>query len=177
MQQMAQAQQQMQQALGNMQGVKQALQQQQQQMQQAQQNLQNGQQCANGQCNGQGQGQKPGQQAGNNPFKAGDPANKQGMGRGGPGVAQGGNSDKELAPFGTKYEQSQSQEDEGGKILARYAVKDQALKGESKQSLQKVASDAMKEAADEVESEHANRQAQKVAQKYFSTMAQEGQKK
>jgi hypothetical protein len=145
-----------------------------QQAQQAQQNLQNGQQCANGQCQGNGQGQKPGQQAGQGQFKAGDPANKQGMGMGGPGQGQGGQGQREMAPFAHKPEQSQSQEEEGGKILARYMVKDQALKGESKQQMQKVASDALKEAADEVESEHANRQAQNVAKKYFSTMAQEG---
>ena len=96
------------------------------------------------------------------------------MGMGGPGQGQGGAGQREVSPFGTKYEQSQSQEEEGGKILARYMVKDQALKGESKQQMQKIVSDAQKEAADEVESEHANRQAQNVAKKYFSTMAQEG---
>ena len=176
-QQMAQAQQQMQQALQNMQGVKQDLNQMAQQAQQAQQAMQQGQQCANGQC--QGNGQQPGQQAqgqGQGQWKQGDPKN-QGQGMGGPGIGQGGQAQREIAPFGTKYEQSQSQEEEKGKILASYMVKDQALKGESKAAMAKIIADAQREAADEVDAEHANRQAQKVAQEYFRTMEKESQKK
>jgi hypothetical protein len=178
-QQMAQAQQQMQQALQNMQGVKQDLNQMAQQAQQAQQQMQQGQQCANGQCNGNGQGQQGQQQAqgqGQGQWKQGDPKNK-GNGMGGPGIGAGGVAQKEITPFGTKFEQSQSQEEEKGKVLASYMVKDQALKGESKAQMAKIIADAQKEAADEVDSEHANRQAQKVAQEYFRTMEKESQKK
>jgi hypothetical protein len=175
-QQMQQAQAQMKQALQNMQGVKQdlnqMLQQAQANAQQAQQNLQNGQQCANGQCNGQGQGQQQGQQAGNGQWNQGNPQNK-GNGMGQAGIGQGGVAQKETSPFGTKSEQSPSKEDENGRILARYMVKDQALKGEQKMQMAKVVADAQKEAADEVDSEHASRQSREVAKKYFGTMSEE----
>jgi hypothetical protein len=43
--------------------------------------------------------------------------------------------------------------------------------------MQALITKAQKEAADEVDSEHANRAAQKVAQEYFRTMQQDVQKK
>ena len=174
-QQMQQAQQNMQQALQNMQGVKQDLQKMAQQQQQAQQAMQQGQQCANGNCPG---GNNPGQQAGNNQaggqgqFKQGNP-NQQGQGMGGPGIGQGGQASKAVQPFGIKEEQSPSQDDENGKILASYLVKDKADPGVQKMMMQKMVAKAEKEATDEVDSEHANRAAQKVAQEYFRTMSKD----
>jgi Fe-S-cluster formation regulator IscX/YfhJ len=173
-QQMQQAQQQMKQALQNMQGVKQDLKQMAQQQQQAQQAMQQGQQNANGQCNnpGQGQGQNPNQAAGQGQFKQGNPQN-QGNGMGGPGIGQGGQASKTVQPFGIKEEQSPSQDDENGKILASYLVKDKAEPGVQKMMMQKMVAKAEKEATDEVDSEHANRAAQKVAQEYFRTMSKD----
>jgi hypothetical protein len=174
---MAQAQQQMQQALQNMQGTKQDLNQLAQQLKNAQQNLQQGQQCANGQCNNPGNqmgvGQKPGQGQGQMPNQGNKP-NGQGPN---PGLGAGGNAMKEVAPFGVRMEQSPSEDDENGKILASYLVKDKAEAGQQKMKMQALITKAQKEATDEVDSEHANRAAQKVAQEYFRTMQQDVQKK
>jgi hypothetical protein len=175
-QQMQQAQQNMQQALQNMQGVKQDLQKMAQQQQQAQQAMQQGQQCANGNCPPGGQqGQQAGAKAGagQGQFKQGNP-NQQGQGMGGPGIGQGGQASKSVQPFGIKEEQSPSQDDENGKILASYLVKDKAEPGVQKMMMQKMVAKAEKEATDEVDSEHANRAAQKVAQEYFRTMTKDG---
>ncbi len=178
-QQMQQAQAGMKQALQNMQGVQQALKQMAQQQQAAQQAMQQGQQCANGQCQGGGQGQ-PGQQAGqpkNGAFKEGQPDGKQGAGRGGPGQAAGGNSDKATSPFGIKMEQSPSQDNEKGRNLATFMVKDQADPGVQRAQMQKIAKKALDEAPDEIDNEHASRAAQKAAQEYFRTMAEDAPKK
>jgi len=173
-QQMQQAQQKMQQALQNMQGVKQDLNNMARQQQQAQQAMQQGQQAANGNKQGGNQnGQGNGGQAGNGQFRQGQPQGQQGQGRGGPGQAAGGNSGKAVQPFGVKEEQSPSQDDENGKILASYLVKDKADPGAQRMMIQKLAQKAQKEATDEVDTEHANRAAQKVAQEYFRTMAQD----
>jgi hypothetical protein len=172
-QQMQQAQQQMQKALGNMQGVKQDLQKMAQQQQQAQQAMQQGQQCANGNCpGGNQQGQQAGNKAGQGQFKPGDPKN-QGNGMGQAGIGNGGQASKAVQPFGVKEEQSPSQDDENGKILASYLVKDKADPGAQRMMMQKLVEKAQKDATDEVDSEHANRAAQKVAQEYFRTMAQD----
>jgi len=175
-QQMQQAQQQMKQALQNMQGVKQDLQQMAQQQQAAQQAMQQGQQCANGQCQGgaqgqQAQGQQPG--GGNGQFKQGDPQGQPGNGRGGPGQAAGGNPGKSVSPFNVKMEQSPSQENEHGRILASYLVKDKADPGKQTMAMQELEKHATDQATDEIDSEHANRAAQKVAQEYFRTMVKE----
>jgi hypothetical protein len=173
-QQMQQAQQQMKQALQNMQGVQQALQQMAQQQQAAQQAMQQGQQIANGQNQGGAQGQQ-GQQPGqgqNGAFKQGQPQGQQGKGRGGPGQAAGGNADKATSPFNVKMEQSPSQDNEKGRILASFMVKDQADPGVQRAMMQEIAKKAQDEATDEIDSEHANRAAQKVAQEYFRTMAE-----
>jgi hypothetical protein len=189
-QQMQQAQQQMQKALANMQGVKQDLQQMAQQQHAAQQAMQQGQQAANGQkpgqqagnCQQQGQGQgQNGQQGGQGQqqaggqgqFAKGNPQN-QGQGQGGPGIGQGGVASKNAQPFGVKQVQSPSQDDENGKILASYLVKDKADPGKQKMLIQKLVAKAHQEAADEVDSEHASRAAQKVAEEYFRTMEKEG---
>ena len=171
---MQQAQQGMKEALQNMQAVKQDLQQMAQQQQAAQQAMQQGQQCANGQAQPgpQGQGQQPGQGQ-NGPFAQGDPQGKQGNGRGGPGQAVGGNADKATVPFGSKMEQSPSQDNDKGRILASYMVKDKADPGVQRMMMQELIKKAQNEATDEVDSEHANRSAQKVAQEYFRTMAQD----
>jgi hypothetical protein len=173
-QQMQQAQQGMKEALANMQGVKQDLQKMAQQQKDAQQAMKQGQQVANGQ--GQ-QGNQAGQQAGNKQggqgqFKQGVPQNK-GQGQGGPGFGQGGQGDKTVQPFGVKEEQSPSQDDENGKILASYLVKDKADPGKQKVMIQKLVAKAQKDAPDEVDSEHASRAAQKVAEEYFRTMAKD----
>jgi hypothetical protein len=189
-QQMQQAQQQMQKALANMQGVKQDLQQMAQQQQAAQQAMQQGQQAANGQNpgkqagNGQQQGQGQGQNGqggqgqqqagGQGQFAKGNPQGQQGQGQGGPGIGNGGVASKSVQPFGVKQEQSPSQEDENGKILASYLVKDKADPGKQRMLMQKLVAKAHQEAADEVDSEHASRAAQKVAEEYFRTMAKEG---
>ena len=176
--QMQQAQQQMKQALQNMQGVKQDLQQMAQQAQRAQQNMQQGQQCANGQCQGgaQGQqaqnGQKQGQ-GGQGQWNQGNPQNK-GNGMGQAGIGNGGVASKTVSPFDIKMEQSPSQDDEKGRILASYLVKDKADPGTQRMQIQEMVKKAEKEAADEVDSEHANRAAQKVAQEYFRTMERDG---
>jgi hypothetical protein len=176
-QQMAQAQQQMKNALQNMQGVKQDMTQIAQQMQQNRQAMQQAQQAANGQGQGQGQGQGKLQNGnGNGQFKQGQ--NQQfGGGRGQAGIAAGGNSDKAAAPFGVKYEQSQSQDDEKGRILASFMVKDKADPGVQKMTMQEVIKKAQNEMTDEVDTEHANRAAQKVAQEYFRVMEQDAPKK
>ena len=80
---------------------------------------------------------------------------------------------KEVAPGSFKMEQAPSQDNAEGKVLASYLVKDAAPKGEMKQAIVKMVEKAQKEAADEVDSEHASRAAQKVAQEYFRTMAKE----
>lgn len=178
-QQMANAQQQMKQALQNMQAVKQDLQQMAQQQQQAQQAMQQGQQAANGQQQAgaqggqqQGQRQQPGQ-GGQGPFAQGNPQGQQGQGQGGPGIGAGGNATKNTSPFGVKMEQSPSQENEKGRILASYMVKDKADPGTQRMVMQELAKKAEKEAPDEIDTEHASKSAQKVAQEYFRTMSQD----
>jgi hypothetical protein len=176
-QQMAQAQQQMKNALQNMQGVKQDLSQIAQQMQANRQAMQQAQQAANGQQqNGQGQGKGQGQQAGNGQFKPGQ-INQQGAGQGQAGIGAGGNAQKSVAPFGTKYEQDTSQDDEKGKILASYMVRDKADPGVQKMTMQEVVKKAQNEMTDEVDTEHANRAAQKVAQEYFRVIEKDAPKK
>jgi len=187
-QQMQQAQQQMQKALANMQGVKQDLKQMAQNQQAAQQAMQQGQQAANGQKpgqqqqagngqqQGQGQGQNgqqggQGQQAGGQgQFAKGNPQQGNGQGQGNAGIGAGGNIGKNASPYGVTQEQSPSQEDESGKILASYLVKDKADPGKQRMLMQKLVAKAHQEAADEVDSEHASRAAQKVAEEYFRTM-------
>jgi hypothetical protein len=53
-------------------------------------------------------------------------------------------------------------------------VKDKADPGKHRMLMQKLVAKAHQEAADEVDSEHASRAAQKVAEEYFRTMAKEG---
>jgi uncharacterized protein YlbG (UPF0298 family) len=74
-------------------------------------------------------------------------------------------------------EQSQSQDDEKGRILASYMVKDKADPGVQKMSMQEVVKKAQAEMTDEVDTEHANRAAQKVAQEYFRVMQEDAPKK
>jgi hypothetical protein len=90
------------------------------------------------------------------------------------GIGQGGVASKTVSPFDIKMEQSPSQEDEKGRILASYLVKDKADPGVQRMQIQEMVKKAEKEAADEVDSEHANRAAQKVAQEYFRTMERDG---
>jgi hypothetical protein len=174
-QQMQQAQQQMQKALTNMQGVKADLQKIAQQQQAAQQAMKQGQQAANGQKQGQGQGQggqQPGgqqQAGGQGQFGQGNPQN-QGNGQGNAGIGNGGNMGKNAQPFGVEQVQSPSQDDENGKILASYLVKDKADPGKQKMMIEKLIAKAHQDAPDEVDSEHASRAAQKVAEEYFRTM-------
>jgi hypothetical protein len=167
----------MQQALQNMQGVKQDLGTIAQQMQQNRQAMQQAQQAANGQAQGQNQGQGQLQNGqGQGQFKQGQ--NQQfGGGRGQAGIAAGGNATKAPAPYGVKMEQSQSQDDEKGRILASYMVKDKADPGVQKMSMQEVVKKAQAEMTDEVDTEHANRAAQKVAQEYFRVMQEDAPKK
>jgi hypothetical protein len=163
----------MQQALQNMQGVKQDLQQMAGQMQKNQQALQQAQQCANGQCQGNNPGNQQQGQAGQGQWKMGQVPQQPNGGAGQPGIGNGPRPDKQTTPYGTKMEQSPSQEDEKGRILASYLVKDKADPGTQKMALQDIAKKAQDEATDEVDSEHANRAAQKVAQEYFRTMTED----
>jgi hypothetical protein len=174
-QQMAQAQAQMKNALQNMQGVKQDLTQIAQQMQQNQQAMQQAQQAANGQNQGQGQGKGQGQMAGQGQFKQGQIQGK-GPGQGGPGIGAGGVAQKSVTPFGVTPEQSPSQDDEKGRILASYMVRDKADPGVQKMTMQEVVKKAQNEMTDEVDTEHANRAAQKVAQEYFRVMEKDAPK-
>ena len=82
-----------------------------------------------------------------------------------------------VSPFGTKMEQSPSQDNEKGRILASFMVKDQADPGVQRAQMEKIAKKAQEEAPDEIDSEHASRAAQKAAQEYFRTMSEDAPKK
>jgi hypothetical protein len=178
-QQMAQAQQAMQDQLQQMQAAQQDAAQIAAAQQAAQQAAQDAANAANGNCphgnkagecgacNGQGQGQGQGAQG---QWAAGDPANKQGNGMGGPGQGAGGVAPKEVAPGAFKQEVSPVQDIESGKILASTYVKADSLKGESKVEFGEVLEAAQKESTDEVDQDRISRQAQGVVQEYFKTM-------
>jgi hypothetical protein len=70
-------------------------------------------------------------------------------------------------------EQSPSQDNDKGRILASYMVKDKADPGVQRMIMQELAKKADDQATDEIDSEHANRAAQKAAREYFRTMSQE----
>lgn len=201
MQQMAQAMQQAQQQqrgqnqAGQQQGaqqMQQAMQQMQQQMQQMDAAAQDAQQMADaaaamdqalqeaaGQCNNPGgdgnrqDGQLAGRRDGAGEWGQGDAQNK-GAGMGGPGIGAGGRGEKQLAPFGTKRENSPSQLDEKGRILANVFIKDnQPIKGAAKADLKDIAAAAEQEAADEVDQERIGRSAQNVVKDYFGSLQKE----
>ena len=113
--------------------------------------------------------------AGQGQFKQGQIEGK-GPGQGGPGIGAGGNGQKNVTPVNFKEEQSPSQDDEKGRILASYMVRDKADPGVQKMSMQEAVKKAQNEMTDEVDTEHANRAAQKVAQEYFRVMEKDAPK-
>jgi hypothetical protein len=67
-----------------------------------------------------------------------------------------------------------SQEDEKGRILASFFIKDNnPNKGSSTETLKEVADRALNEQTDEIDQERVSRPAQKAVKDYFSTVAQE----
>ncbi len=118
-----------------------------------------GQQQANGQGNWQGQGQFGNNQ--NGKFQGPN----QGRG-GGPGA--GDRTFKEQAPYAVKQEISESQDIDGGKILASSMIKAKSEKGESKVGAETVAPPPEQSSTDEVEQERISRPAQEAVKEYFS---------
>jgi hypothetical protein len=102
--------------------------------------------CEGGACKGQGQG----------------------LGQGGEGFA--GQRDRAFAPGAFKQEVSPSQDNEEGRILAAWFVKDQSVKGESRVELQQVIAAAEAEATDEVDQERIGLQSQRIVREYFKSM-------
>ena len=72
-----------------------------------------------------------------------------------------------------KQEVSQSEDIEGGAILANTLVKDKSIKGESKVKLSQAAQSALSQETDEIDQERISRQAQKVVKGYFETLQHE----
>ena len=169
-QQMAQAAQAMQQQLQAMQAMKADAQQVAAAQAAAAQAAQDAANAMNGQGqSGQGQGQQPGQwgqgQGGQWNNQQGQ-NNQPGQGRGG-GIAGGDRTFKEQAPYQIKEEISQSQDIEGGKILASTLIKAKSVRGESTVGEATVAPPPEQEAADEVEQERISRPAQQAVKEYF----------
>ena len=190
-QQMQGAGQQMQDALAQMQAVQQDAAQMQaaQAAQAAMAQGQQGQGQPGGQAPGQGApggqqgqpGQGQGQPGGNNPqasdanfgkWAAGDPKG-QGGGGGGPGQGAGGRAPVAAAPFGFTPEVSKSHDDSTGKTIASTLIKADALKGESKATVQQIVESETKEATDEVDQQRVSRQAQQAVKQYFQSMAKD----
>ncbi|MGB7160600.1 MAG: hypothetical protein WBD40_21220, partial [Tepidisphaeraceae bacterium] len=133
---------------------------------------------------GQG-GNNPGQQNNgqgvwNGGDVKGDPKNQgQWQGQAGPaGANQGGQGAgdrtyKAQAPYAVKQEVSQSEDIEGGQILANTLVKDKSIKGESKAKLSEAAAAALSQETDEIDQERIGKQAQKVVKGYFETIQSE----
>ena len=168
---MDQAQQQMKKALQNMQGVKQDLSQIAQQKQAAQQAMQQGQQAANGQQQGKARARATAQAS--RPATASSnkarPSSRAPV-RARPGIARRQRPEERQPRSASSWNRTRSQDDENGKILASYMVKDKADPGVQKMTMQEIVKKAQNETTDEVDTEHANRAAQKVAQEYFRTM-------
>lgn len=184
-----QQQQQMQQGMG------QAMQQMQQQLQQMQAAAQDAQQVAAAQAAAQA-AQNAAQQAMGGGGQAGQQGQGQGMwnpnaniqgqnnqafnGQNAPaGPNQGGQGAgdrtyKSPAPYSTTPEMSPSQDDEKGRILASFFIKDNnPNKGSSTETLKEVAERALNEQTDEIDQDRVSRQAQGVVKEYFGTMAKE----
>jgi len=183
---------------GGQQGMQQAMQQMQAQLQQMQaiqgdaQQVAAAQQAAaqaaaqaagglNGNQPGGQQGQANNQQGvWNGGDVKGDPKNQgEWNGQAGPaganqgGVGAGDRTYKAQAPYQVKQEVSQSEDIEGGAILANTLVKDKSIRGESKAKLTEAAKVALSQETDEVDQERISRQAQKVVKGYFETLQQE----
>src|SRR5439155_13769254 len=94
------------------------------------------------------------------------------QGRGG-GQAAGDRTYKEQAPYAVKQEVSQSQDQEGGKILASTLIKSKSIKGESHVATADVAKPPEQEATDEVEQERISKPAQQAVKEYFSAWQKE----
>lgn len=172
-QQMAQAQQQMQQQLQAMEAAQNDMQQVQAAQQAAQQAAADAAAAcdAGGDGQGQGQGQQPGQ--GQGPWAAGEGQN-QGGGMGGPGQGQGGQAQRAQAPFTVKQEHAPSHNQEDGRLLASFLVKDpEGMKGESRQRLRQVVESAQSQATDEVETERVSRQSRQAVRSYFGSLAED----
>lgn len=124
-----------------------------------------------GQPGGQGQGQKPGQWGGKNQqgqWGKGNPNGQPGQMPNGGGIGIGDRTFKEQAPYQIKEEISNSQDIEGGKILASTMIKSKSIKGESKVGVAEVAPPPEQEATDEIEQERISRPAQQAVKEYFS---------
>lgn len=168
-QQMAQAQQQMQQQLQAMQAAQNDM----QQVQAAQQAAQQAAADAAAACDagGDGQGQGQGQQPGQGQWAGGEGQN-QGGGMGGPGQGRGGQAQRAQAPFTVKQEHAPSHNQEDGRLLASFLVKDpEGMKGESRQRLRQVVESAQSQATDEVETERVSRQSRQAVRSYFGSLA------
>lgn len=173
---MAQAAQQMQQQLQAMQAAANDAQQVQAAQQAAQQAMQ--QAAANANCppgcNGEGGncghgGNQPGQGG----WAAGNP-NNQGGGMGGPGQGAGGAGQRQQAPFTVKQEHAPSANQEDGKLLASFLVKDPTgLPGESKERLKNVIAAAQADQTDEVEIERVSRQSREAVKRYFGQLEED----
>jgi hypothetical protein len=113
-----------------------------------------------------GQWQGGGNNQGNNQAKWNQQAGRAGPNQGGEGA--GDRTYKEQAPYQIKEEVSQSQDIEGGKILASTLIKAKTIRGESKVGEATVAPPPEQDAADEVEQERISRPAQQAVKEYFS---------
>jgi hypothetical protein len=98
-------------------------------------------------------------------------ANNGGRGHAEQGV--GGVREVGLAPGAFQQENAESQEDEEGRVLAAWYVKDESLKGEARVQLRKVLEASRNEATDEVDQERISLQSQRVVRDYFNSMERE----
>jgi hypothetical protein len=120
-------------------------------------------------------GKLQGREDGANPWAAGNPQGK-GAGMGGPGVGAGGRASKAPSPFASKPEMDASGDNQKGRILASFFVKDNhPIAGKSGETLKDVAQAAEKDADDEVDNERIGNQAKSTVKKYFQSMEQDSQ--
>lgn len=111
--------------------------------------------------------------AGNNPVGNNRAANGnppgQGVGKNnnGAGPAAPGERAKQAAPFAVGEQHSPSQDQKGGKIVARDLIKASAEKGEQHTTMAERVRAAQEASADEIDAEHVSGAAQSAARKYF----------
>ncbi len=116
--------------------------------------------------NGQPGGQQPNGQPGKQKGKGAGPMQQNNGGEG-----SGDRSEKMATPFAVKKEKSPSKNDEKGKLLASILIKDQMIKGVSKQDLTDAAESALREATDEVQSSRLPPSARSTVKEYFRSIA------
>jgi hypothetical protein len=122
--------------------------------------------CKGGQCNGNGNPDS------NGAYKTGESQHMGGMGRGGPGISQGGGGmGEQQAPENWTKRKAKTALG-GGPMIGTMLVQGEQIKGESRQAMADMTAAAAQQATEAMNQNQIPREYQGVVKKYFSTLTE-----